>query len=171
MELIDVGVNLTNKSLQKDLDGVIERAGDAGVMQMVVTGTSIEESRKAVDLCNQYPDRLVSTCGVHPHHASDWNQDSFDELGRTLLALEQEYASAKSAGQRERTLAIRRLVIEAKSHARFTLRRSSTSEQKRSIKQEMVEWMIVWLEDPALFAPWAKLRRRRVNFPGPAADK
>jgi TatD DNase family protein len=80
MELIDVGVNLTNKSLQKDLDGVMERAQDAGVKQMVVTGTSIQESRQAVDLCNQYPDRLVSTCGVHPHHASDWNQDSFDEL-------------------------------------------------------------------------------------------
>jgi len=80
MKLIDVGVNLTNKSLQKDLDGVMERARDAGVRQMVVTGTSIEESRQAVDLCNQYPDRLVSTCGVHPHHASDWNESSFDEL-------------------------------------------------------------------------------------------
>jgi len=80
MKLIDVGVNLTNKSLQKDLDGVMERARDAGVKQMVVTGTSIEESRQAVDLCNQYPDRLVSTCGVHPHHASDWNESSFDEL-------------------------------------------------------------------------------------------
>ena len=80
MELIDVGVNLTNKSLLKDLDGVIARARDAGVRQMVVTGTSIEESRQAVELCNQYPDHLVSTCGVHPHHASDWNQDSFDEL-------------------------------------------------------------------------------------------
>jgi TatD DNase family protein len=80
MELIDVGVNLTNKSLLKDLNGVMERARNAGIRQMVVTGTSIEESRQAVDLCNQYPDSLVSTCGVHPHHASDWNQDSFDEL-------------------------------------------------------------------------------------------
>ena len=80
MELIDVGVNLTNKSLHKDLDGVMQRAGDAGVGQMVVTGTSIEESRQAIDLCNQYPDRLVSTCGVHPHHASDWNESSFAEL-------------------------------------------------------------------------------------------
>jgi len=80
IELVDIGVNLTNKSLLADLDGVIERARDAGVRQMVVTGTSIDESQQAIDLCNRYPDRLVSTCGVHPHHASDWEQRSPDLL-------------------------------------------------------------------------------------------
>ncbi len=80
MELVDVGVNLTNKSLQKNIDAVIQRASDAGVMQMVVTGTSIAESQQAIDLCRHYPERLFSTCGVHPHHATDWNDDS-----RTLI--------------------------------------------------------------------------------------
>jgi TatD DNase family protein len=50
IELIDVGVNLTNKSLQQDIDAVMRRAGEAGVMQMVVTGTSIAESRQAIAL-------------------------------------------------------------------------------------------------------------------------
>ena len=98
-------------------------------------------------------------------------QDSLDELERTLLALEREYSQAKSSGNRERATACRRLVIEAKSHARFALRRSSTSQEKRSIKQEMVEWMIVWLEDPALFAPWVRLRRKSANVPGLPVDK
>ena len=80
MELVDIGVNLTNKSLRRDLDAVLNRARQAGVTRMVVTGTSIEESRQAIDLCNRYPDRLVSTCGVHPHHASDWEENSFDLL-------------------------------------------------------------------------------------------
>ena len=79
-ELVDVGVNLTNKSLQRDLDGVMQRAREAGVEQMVVTGTSITESRQAITICEHYPDRLVSTCGVHPHHASEWNEDSWAEL-------------------------------------------------------------------------------------------
>jgi len=80
MELVDIGVNLTNKSLLGDLDAVMNRARDAGVNQMVVTGTSIEESRQAIDLCNRFPDRLVSTCGIHPHHASDWEENSSDLL-------------------------------------------------------------------------------------------
>lgn len=80
MEIIDIGVNLTNKSLLGDLDAVMQRAADAGVVQMVVTGTSFAESKAAIELCQRYPERLVSTCGVHPHHASDWNQQSFNEL-------------------------------------------------------------------------------------------
>ncbi|MGB5326706.1 MAG: TatD family hydrolase [Gammaproteobacteria bacterium] len=80
IELVDVGVNLTNKSLQRDMDAVMQRAREAGVMQMVVTGTSIAESRQAIALCEHYPDRLVSTCGIHPHHASEWNDESRTEL-------------------------------------------------------------------------------------------
>ena len=45
MELVDIGVNLTNRSLLRDLDGVMRRAADAGVRQLVVTGTSLEEIR------------------------------------------------------------------------------------------------------------------------------
>jgi len=79
--LIDIGVNLTNKSLLADLDGVLQRAADAGVEQMVVTGTSYDDSREAINLCALHPARLVSTCGIHPHHASDWDQHSYALLG------------------------------------------------------------------------------------------
>lgn len=80
IELVDIGVNLTNKSLLTDIEGVLQRALDAGIVQMVVTGTSIAESRAAIDLCRRFPERLVSTCGIHPHHASDWNAGSYDLL-------------------------------------------------------------------------------------------
>jgi len=79
-ELVDIGVNLTNKSLLADVDGVLQRALDAGVVQMVVTGTTLSESRTAIELCQRFADRLVSTCGIHPHHASDWNQHSYELL-------------------------------------------------------------------------------------------
>ncbi len=81
-ELVDIGVNLTNKSLARDLDGVMQRALDAGVRQMVVTGTSLAASAAAIALCERYPDRLVSTCGVHPHHASEWDGATLAELER-----------------------------------------------------------------------------------------
>ncbi|MFA9420852.1 MAG: TatD family hydrolase [Gammaproteobacteria bacterium] len=80
MEFIDVGANLTNRSLMKDLDAVITRAANAGVRQIVVTGTSIDESSKAIELCYQYPDQLVCTVGIHPHHASDWMSDTQTSL-------------------------------------------------------------------------------------------
>jgi len=76
MNYIDIGVNLTNRSLSRDLDGVIGRAVAAGVQQMVVTGTSIDESARAIELCHLYPERLVCTTGIHPHHASEWTNDA-----------------------------------------------------------------------------------------------
>ena len=80
IELVDIGVNLTNKSLLANLDGVLQRAADAGVSQMVVTGTTLADSAQAIELCAQHPSTLVSTCGIHPHHASDWNADSYHDL-------------------------------------------------------------------------------------------
>lgn len=79
-ELIDIGVNLTNQSLLRDLEAVMQRAGAAGVGQMVVTGTSIDDSRKAIELCESYPENLVATCGIHPHHASEWDENSRAQL-------------------------------------------------------------------------------------------
>lgn len=80
IELIDIGVNLTNKSLLQDVDAVMQRAENAGVKQMVVTGTSVMESRQAIGLCERFPQQLVSTCGIHPHHASEWDDSSLSDL-------------------------------------------------------------------------------------------
>lgn len=85
IEYIDIGVNLTNKSLLQDIDGVLQRAVESGVTRLVVTGTSIEESQKAIELCQRYPERLVCTSGVHPHHASEWQHNSESTL-KTLAA-------------------------------------------------------------------------------------
>jgi len=74
-EYIDIGVNLTNKSLMQDIDGVIARAQQVGVGQFVVTGTSLEDSQAALALCERFSEQLVCTAGIHPHHASDWKAD------------------------------------------------------------------------------------------------
>ncbi|MFG6206172.1 TatD family hydrolase [Pseudomonas retamae] len=87
MQLIDIGVNLTNPSFADKHAAVLERAYAAGVCQLVLTGTSVEGSEQALELCRQLDDggqRLFSTAGIHPHSASDWNADSARRL-RSLL--------------------------------------------------------------------------------------
>jgi TatD DNase family protein len=76
MQLIDIGVNLANKRLLRDVDQVIAAAGEAGVEQMIVTGTSLEHSQQALDLCTRFPGKLFATAGIHPHEASTWNAQS-----------------------------------------------------------------------------------------------
>ena len=52
--LIDIGVNLSNVRFEKDIEAVLERAQEAGVERLILTGTSIEESQVVVAICNQY---------------------------------------------------------------------------------------------------------------------
>jgi TatD DNase family protein len=71
MELIDIGANLAHDSFDADRPGVIQRAAAAGVVQIVVTGSSEQSTRKAIELANAHPGVLFATAGVHPHHAAD----------------------------------------------------------------------------------------------------
>lgn len=77
---IDIGVNLTGSSFQDDRDEVVQRALRSGVGVMIVTGTDLEHSRKAVELCRQYPGVLYATAGVHPHHADDYTEATGQQL-------------------------------------------------------------------------------------------
>ncbi len=76
MELVDIGVNLTNKAFRHDRPEVIARALAAGVTRMIVTGTSERESHAARELTQEYPGTLFATAGVHPHEARHWSTDT-----------------------------------------------------------------------------------------------
>jgi TatD DNase family protein len=79
MQLVDIGANLTHDSFDADRPAVIARAKAAGVGRFVVTGSDTAHSRKALELCGQYPG-LHATAGVHPHHAKDVTADTPDGL-------------------------------------------------------------------------------------------
>jgi len=83
---IDIGVNLTDSSFDKDRNDVIEQAFANGIEQLVITGTSLKESIEAIALCQQYPEHLFCTVGVHPHYAKDHQKADINEL----LALSSE---------------------------------------------------------------------------------
>jgi TatD DNase family protein len=81
---IDIGANLTNRAFKADLESVLEQASAVGVQQIVVTGTSVDESRAALALAHAFPNRLFATAGVHPHDARHWGDQCEREL-RTLM--------------------------------------------------------------------------------------
>ena len=68
--MIDIGANLTHASFKEDLPEVVSRAREAGVTSMVITGTTVEESREAAAIAERFD--LYSTVGIHPHHAKDF---------------------------------------------------------------------------------------------------
>lgn len=76
----DIGVNLTDSSFDKDRACVIEQAINEGINQLIVTGTTLKESIQAIELCQQYPEYLFCTVGIHPHYAKDHSDADYSEL-------------------------------------------------------------------------------------------
>jgi TatD DNase family protein len=84
--LVDIGVNLTHDSFDRDRPDAIARARAAGVCHMVVTGADLESSAAALELCRAYPGILSCTAGIHPHHARDFDTNNAPAKLRALLA-------------------------------------------------------------------------------------
>ncbi|MEO8366908.1 MAG: TatD family hydrolase [Pseudoxanthomonas sp.] len=80
MQLIDIGANLTHDSFDSDRDAVLQRAREAGIVQMLVTGASREHSPKALALAQAHPGFLFATAGVHPHHAVEYTDECDAEM-------------------------------------------------------------------------------------------
>ena len=85
--LIDIGANIAHDGFDDDREDMMQRAADAGVDRIIVTGSSDESNVQAANLAEQSPGILYSTAGVHPHHASDYTDDS-DALIRSLVKKE-----------------------------------------------------------------------------------
>ncbi len=82
--LIDIGANLAHDSFDDDRDEVLQRATNAGIARIIVTGSSDDSNVKAAALAESKPGLLYSTAGVHPHHAADYSDES-DALIRSLV--------------------------------------------------------------------------------------
>jgi len=79
-ELIDIGINLTHDSYDADREQVLQRALAQDVVQLVVTGASVEGTRAALALAHASPRILRATAGCHPHHAIDLSDSALAAL-------------------------------------------------------------------------------------------
>lgn len=77
--LIDTHCHLDFKDFDADRDEVIERAVKAGVGAIINVGSSVEGSRRAVELSRRY-DMVYATLGVHPHEADSVTDKVLDEF-------------------------------------------------------------------------------------------
>ncbi|NCU00197.1 TatD family hydrolase [Candidatus Macondimonas diazotrophica] len=80
MDLFDIGANLTHDAFDADRESVLDRAIAAGVSGMMVTGSSLTCSRKALALAQSHPALLRCTAGVHPHHAAEHDSAQLHDL-------------------------------------------------------------------------------------------
>ena len=80
-------------------------------------------------------------------------QHTFEELEASLREMLAVYTESIGSGDRDRARYCRRQVIAAKDRAKFLVKRNPA-------KEEMVQWMLVWLENPEVFPAWVEARKK-----------
>jgi len=83
MRLIDTHCHLDFPEFASDLDDVLRRAAAEGVSAVITVGTSVESSRRCVELAHRYPGVFASV-GVHPSEATSSGASAFKELKALL---------------------------------------------------------------------------------------
>ena len=79
MQIIDTHCHLNFKDYKEDLDDVLQRSRDAGIVTFLVPGTSVITSKESIELSNKYS-FIFSGVGIHPHDADIITNKDIDEL-------------------------------------------------------------------------------------------
>ena len=68
-------------AFDRDREAVIARAKAAGVKALIITGNDIESSSSAAAFAGENAGlNCMTTAGVHPHNAKDWNEQTLARL-------------------------------------------------------------------------------------------
>jgi TatD DNase family protein len=78
-QLIETHAHLDYPDFAGDFDDVLRRATDAGVTRIITIGTSVESSRRAVELASKYPN-IFAVIGVHPTYVEESGEDVITPL-------------------------------------------------------------------------------------------
>jgi len=87
MELFDTHAHLNDERFSEDISEVLQRAKEAGVTRMLLAGSNIEDSAKSIEIiAERSSDETSLWCsvGVHPHHASEYDDIMHGQLASWL---------------------------------------------------------------------------------------
>jgi TatD DNase family protein len=77
--LVETHAHLDYPDFAPDFDDVLRRATEAGVTRIITIGTSLDSSRRAVDLAEKYSN-VFGVIGVHPTYAHEAEDDVITPL-------------------------------------------------------------------------------------------
>ncbi|MFA5155816.1 MAG: TatD family hydrolase [Candidatus Omnitrophota bacterium] len=83
--LIDTHCHLDFPEFDSDRDEVLKRANLSGIGYVINVGSSIEGSRKSLELANKYG-CVYAVAGIHPHEADNPGKEAIAEIRKIALS-------------------------------------------------------------------------------------
>ena len=79
VEIFDTHAHLDDGQFESDLTAVIERAIASGVTKIVAVGTTLQSSRRVVEIAEQWP-TVHAAVGIHPNNATQFSKVAWNQL-------------------------------------------------------------------------------------------
>jgi TatD DNase family protein len=147
--LIETHAHLDYPDFAPDFAEVLRRATDAGVTRIITIGTSIESSRRAIELAEKH-ENVFAVIGVHPTTAIEAADDvmaPFRELARSerVVAIGEtgldyyRLPSAKAATQKKVQVFARALQGETEEEIEAQIEDGSYKEKQAGLFQQQLD--------------------------------
>ena len=91
MKIVDTHCHLDFPDYKDDLDDVIKKAERAGVSRLIVPGTDVTSSEKAMALSGRYP-AVFAAAGIHPHGADKADGEDLSRIRHMAAVCEKVVA-------------------------------------------------------------------------------
>lgn len=82
--MIDTHAHLNFPQLTKIIDQVVSESKAAGVTNIIIASSNLEDSKIAIELAQEYPGFLFASVGIHPHKTDPENKATIKEQLRKL---------------------------------------------------------------------------------------
>lgn len=110
--LVDTHAHLWWDTYKSDVEKVLERAKNAGVEKIIVPGTDLESSEKAVKLAAKYPGFIYAAVGIHPeeivnHQSPITREQTIRKLRKIIQNYEQYVVAVGEVGTDKSSEALR----------------------------------------------------------------
>lgn len=92
--LVDTHCHLNFDRFKKTINDVIREANDLRVEKIVVTGTDVESSKRAIQLSELHVS-LYAAVGIHPHHGAKFVEKQKDDAIQELHQIEEMVINEK----------------------------------------------------------------------------
>jgi TatD DNase family protein len=87
--LVDTHAHLVAEQFDADRDTVIERAEAAGVRQIICIGTTLDSSRRSIELASRH-EGVFASVGIHPNHVAEADPNDWSlilDLAKKAVAI------------------------------------------------------------------------------------
>ena len=131
--MFDTHCHLNFKAFRKNLNDVYQRAINAGVDSIIVPGTDVETSKKAVDIAGQYKG-VFGAVGIHPHHA--------EEVRRKKLELRMVIKEIEELLKNDKVVAVGEVGMDLYEYANSKYGIHQIDEESIQLQEQMVRMQI-----------------------------